>query len=71
MCWPLGELAMTADHPTEHILIVNCTACGRLQESKLLMPIVTPQDRIMLLCGQCQWKMRPKEAICCTGEDER
>ena len=49
------------DHPTETVLWVNCTGCKRLYEGRLLMPIVTHQDRIMLLCGLCQWTMRPKE----------
>ena len=49
------------DHPTETVLCLNCTGCGRVQESKLLLPLVTSQDRIMLLCGLCQWTMRPKE----------
>ena len=58
---------MTSDHPTEMILFVNCTHCKHLYESTLMMPIVTSQDRIMLLCGLCQWKMRPKESVCCDG----
>ena len=62
---------MTLDCPTETVLWVHCTGCKRLREATLLMPLVTNQDRMMLLCGLCQWKMRPKETICCTGEDER
>jgi len=58
------------DHPTESVLILNCTGCGRLQESRWLMPIVTPQERIMLLCGQCQWKMTPQEPVCCSGDGD-
>ena len=58
---------MTHDCPTETVLWVNCTGCKRLSESRLLMPIVTSQDRIMLLCGLCQWTMRTKESVSCEG----
>ena len=58
----MATKAMTSlDHPVETVLWVNCTGCKRLSEARLLMPIVTSQDRIMLLCGLCQWTMRPKE----------
>ena len=56
------------DSPTKTVLWVNCTGCKRLNEARLLMPIVTSQDSIMLLCGLCQWKMRPKESVCCVGD---
>ena len=56
------------DHPVETVLWLNCTGCHRLSESRLLMPLVTNQERIVLLCGRCQWKMRPKESVCCVGE---
>ena len=59
---------MTADSPTETVLWITCTGCKRLSESRWLMPIVTNQDRIMLLCGLCQWTMRPKESVCCEGD---
>ena len=58
------------DSPTETVLLVNCTGCKRVQEARLLMPIVTAKDRIMLLCGLCQWKMRPKTSVCCEGVEE-
>ena len=61
---------MNTESPSETILFIPCTACGNVQETRLLMPIVTPQDRIMLLCGLCQWQMRPKESVSCEGVSE-
>ena len=57
------------DHLVETVLWVHCTSCKRLYEATLLMPIVTKQDRMMMLCGLCQWTMKPKEDVCCRGMD--
>ena len=61
---------MTFECPTETMLWVPCTGCKKLREATLLMPIVTPQDRMMMLCGLCQWTMRPKESVSCEGVSE-
>ena len=58
---------MTSDHPSDVAPVGRCTGCQRMYEWRCLQPMVSPQDRMMVLCGQCSFKMEPMASVSCEG----
>ena len=58
---------MTSDHPIDVAQLGRCTGCQRMYEWRCLQPIVSPQDRMMMLCGVCSFKMDTRTSVSCEG----